>query len=313
MPHRPSHTKRRQADKPAPRRPRLPPGPAAYLDRGALTPPRPHELRLVTWNINSVRLRLGLLGRLIRLARPDIVCLQETKVADDLFPREQIAKLGLPHQVIHGMKGYNGVAILSRRPLVARTRRTWCDKDDSRHAEALIGGEAQGDIELHNIYVPAGGDIPDPKLNPKFAHKLRFLDEQRAWWERQLPAKRILVGDFNVAPYENDVWSHKQMLDVVSHTPAEVSLLSRLLGAQAWLDVARKFVPESKKLYSWWSYRNQDWRVADRGRRLDHVWVSPALADAVSSYRVLRAARDWPNPSDHVPVIVDLDLSVGGR
>ncbi len=163
---------------------------------------------------------------------------------------------------------------------------------------------------LHNFYVPAGGDIPDPALNPKFEHKLQFLDEMKAC-EPLHPRgddRHILVGDLNVAPHENDVWSHKQLLKVVSHTPIETE---KLLAAQAhgeWFDVARERIPLSEKVYTWWSYRAADWTLADRGRRLDHIWVSRALKDGVSDFRITRDARGWERPSDHVPVTVTLEV-----
>jgi exodeoxyribonuclease-3 len=117
----------------------------------------------------------------------------------------------------------------------------------------------------------------------------------------------LLFGDLNVAPLETDVWSHKQLLKVVSHTPVEVEALARLAASRGWVDAVRHFVPPEQRLYTWWSYRARDWQAADRGRRLDHIWVSPRLAPALAGAEVLRAARGWPTPSDHVPVIVDLD------
>ncbi|MBV8536158.1 MAG: endonuclease/exonuclease/phosphatase family protein, partial [Alphaproteobacteria bacterium] len=194
--------------------------PAPYATK-ALPPAGDGALRIATWNINSVRLRIGLVKKLATRAAPDVICLQETKTPDEHFPREMLAALGYVHQAACGMKGYNGVAILSRHPLHAAVPRQWCERTDCRHLVAEIEVGGRGRIELHNVYVPAGGDVPDPKANPKFAHKLRFLREQTAWWEKQSKAglPRILVGDLNVAPFETDVWSHKQLLDVVSHTP----------------------------------------------------------------------------------------------
>ena len=158
--------------------------------------------------------------------------------------------------------------------------------------------------------MPAGGDEPDPAINDKFAHKLAFVDEMTEWFaaERVAAGRAILVGDLNIAPLEHDVWSHKALIKVVSHTPIEVEKLGRAQAAGPWVDALRKFVPPQDKLYTWWSYRAPDWDKADKGRRLDHVWVSPALGDAVKSMRVLRDARGWERPSDHVPVVVELDL-----
>jgi len=261
-------------------------------------------LRIVTWNINSVRLRIALVERLVTEVRPDVLCLQETKVQDGDFPRETFEAWGYKHQLIHGMKSYNGVAILSRAPLKETGARAWCAKEDCRHGFAML----PGGIELHNFYIPAGGDVPDPKANPKFAHKLQFLEETTAWWrERRDPARKaILVGDLNIAPLETDVWSHKQLLDVVSHTPIEVDWLKRLQGSHDFIDAVRHFVPPAEKLYSWWSYRARDWAAADRGRRLDHVWVTPTLGRKLEGAAILKDARGWDVPSDHAPVIVDL-------
>jgi exodeoxyribonuclease-3 len=262
-------------------------------------------LKIATWNVNSVRLRIDLVRRLVAEEAPDLLCLQETKVQDDDFPREAFDQLGYRHKLIHGMKGYNGVAILSRNPLREQETLGWCEKQDCRHAIVRLAGG----IELHNIYVPAGGDIPDPEQNDKFAHKLRFLDEMTAWFqgERSGRKKLVLVGDLNIAPLETDVWSHKQLLGVVSHTPIEVEKLGKLQATLGWIDAARRFVPPEQRLYSWWSYRNRDWAASDRGRRLDHVWVTPPLAGSLKSASVLRPVRGWAGPSDHVPVIVELE------
>ena len=261
-------------------------------------------MRLVSWNINSVRLRLDNVRRLLAEWQPDILCLQETKTPDELFPREAFAALGYPHMLVHGMKGYNGVAILSRLPLSAPATRSWCAREDCRHAVVEL---PQG-IELHNIYVPAGGDLPDPAANPKFAHKLAFLDEVTAWFagRRAIDRPAIAVGDLNIAPLETDVWSHKQLLSVVSHTPVEVERLARLQEAGGFLDAVRHFVPPRERLYTWWSYRARDWAASDRGRRLDHIWVTPPLLGALGAARVYRDSRGWEKASDHVPVMLEL-------
>ena len=194
-------------------------------------------------------------------------------------------------------------------PLDGVEVREWCARTDRRHIIANIPSPGGG-LVLHNAYVPSGGDVPDPEVNDKFAHKLRFLDEMTEWFSAW-PKKRVrmvLVGDLNVAPLETDVWSHKQLLNVVSHTPVEVERLGRLAASLGWVDAMRRFVPPSERLYTWWSYRARDWAASDRGRRLDHVWVTPALKGALAGAEVLRAARGWEKPSDHVPVCVDLKL-----
>lgn len=266
------------------------------------------RLRVATWNINSLRLRLPLLGRLIGALAPDVICLQETKVPDELFPLGAPAELGFPHAAWRGMKGYNGVAIFSRLPLaVMPDTPDWCGKGDCRHLGVTLAAPS-GPVELHDFYVPAGGDVPDRDENPKYGHKLDFVDEARAWFATRPGLRRaVLVGDLNIAPLEHDVWSHKQLLTVVSHTPPETERLTAWLDA-GFHDALRHFVPDDQKLYTWWSYRNRDWRASDRGRRLDHVWVTPDLKEGLVSHTVLKDARDWPQASDHVPVCVEMTI-----
>lgn len=265
-------------------------------------------IRISTWNVNSIRIRLDGLQRLVETARPDVVCLQETKVADHLFPADAIRELGFEHQLLHGAKGYNGVAILSRRPFIETGTRAWCGREDCRHALASIdAGEGIGPIEIHSLYVPAGGDIPDPETNDKFAHKLQFLEEMRDWSMSLSPdTPAVLVGDLNVAPLESDVWSHRQLRNVISHTEPEIERLNRAMKDGRWIDAVRHLIPPPERLYTWWSYRARDWSASDRGRRLDHIWARPALEPRFDDVQVLREARGWPKPSDHVPVTLSL-------
>jgi exodeoxyribonuclease-3 len=259
-------------------------------------------LSIATWNINSVRLRIGLVRRLLAEQRPDVLCLQEIKCREANFPFAAFREAGYRHIVVNGQKGYHGVAIVSRLPLSRADRRRFCDRDDARHIAASLVHHGRR-ITVHNLYVPAGGDEPDPAANPKFAHKLSFLAELDGLAAALAAPGSILVGDLNVAPLATDVWSHRQLLKVVSHTPAETEGLERARRAGGWVDIMRRFVPPEVKLYTWWSYRSPNWASSDRGRRLDHVWVTPDLVDSATSLSVLKAARAWDRPSDHVPVV----------
>ncbi len=263
------------------------------------------SMKLATWNINSVRLRIDLVREFLEDVRPDVLCLQEIKVTNELFPRDAFIDMGYPHLAVNGQKGYHGVATISRIPLKKQTVREFCNKGDTRHISVTL----EDDTEIHNFYVPAGGDEPNPDVNDKFQHKLDFLDEMTRWmkaWKLKDKARRVMVGDLNIAPLEHDVWSHKQLLKVVSHTPVEVERLDAVLKAGKWHDPVRHEQPEPEKLYSWWSYRAKDWEAANRGRRLDHIWVSPSLADKTSGTEILRDWRGKVKPSDHCPIVAHI-------
>ena len=267
---------------------------------------------LTTWNINSVRLRIDLVATFLKAVGPDVLCLQETKCPDDAFPLKRLKRLGYEHVALNGQKGYHGVAVVSKVPFETSDIRTFCNNIDSRHISVAFGAKAglTTPLVVHNFYVPAGGDIPDPLVNPKFAHKLSFLDEMKTCQPLHPRGedRHILVGDLNVAPHEHDVWSHKQLLKVVSHTPIECEKLLAVQSEGGWIDVARERIAMTEKVYTWWSYRAADWTIADRGRRLDHIWVSPALKDRIGGYSIARHARGWERPSDHVPVTTVLEL-----
>jgi exodeoxyribonuclease-3 len=263
---------------------------------------------IATWNINSVRLRLPLVEQFLASHRPDVLCLQEIKCQEDQFPLSALQAAGYGHIAMHGQKGYHGVATLSLRPLVDVTRQDFCAIGDARHLSVRLQvGDRQ--LRVHNFYVPAGGDEPDRAVNPKFGHKLDFIEEMRRTSALAEPGvSSILVGDLNIAPFETDVWSHKQLLKIVSHTPVETEGLLRVMADGQWADLMRAQVPIEEKLYTWWSYRAKDWRAADRGRRLDHIWGSADLVPHLKGLEILKDARGWERPSDHVPVVVTLDI-----
>jgi exodeoxyribonuclease-3 len=173
----------------------------------------------------------------------------------------------------------------------------------ARHVSARL----ENGVTIHNCYVPAGGDLPDRDENVKFAQKLDYLTEMRDFFRWERPHRAILVGDLNIAPREDDVWDHKALLKIVSHTPVEVDHLDAVMEAGRWQDVTRNDIPEGR-LYSWWSYRSPDWDGADKGRRLDHIWATPDISAAASGSRILRPVRGWQQPSDHVPVFATFDL-----
>ena len=258
---------------------------------------------LATWNINSVRLREPLVLKLLAEHGPDVLCLQECKSPVDKIPVEAFKAAGYTHMVARGQKGYNGVAILSKLPLVDAGDQDFAMLGHARHVAAKL----ENGTTIHNFYVPAGGDKPNREINEKFGQKLDYLSEMRDWFHSDKPEKSILVGDLNIAPREDDVWDHKKLLKIVSHTPVEVEALGAVQDAGNWVDIPRQDVPAGN-LYSWWSYRAADWDAADKGRRLDHIWATSDIAQAGPSSHIVRDARGWEKPSDHAPVFASFDL-----
>ena len=256
-------------------------------------------MKITTWNVNSIRSRLEPTKEVIEKLQPDVLCLQETKVTDDLFPYDFFKLYGYSHNAVFGQSSYNGVAIVSKIPFLVQENISF--KKQTRHLAIKLK-----DVEIHNFYVPAGGDIPDPKLNQKFSDKLEFIDTVGNWFRnnRQVNDKIIVLGDLNIAPLENDVWSHKQLLKVVSHTPVEVEKYNNFQKSLEFFDASRHFISQEEKLYTWWSYRNQNWRKSDRGRRLDHILLTKPLKKYLKSASIFKEARDYKKPSDHVPVSI---------
>lgn len=262
-------------------------------------------MKLISWNINSLRLRLPLLKKLVEEANPDVICLQETKVQDADFPLLDVKVLGYDFVEFSGEKSYNGVAIISKFPLLDVNKIDVLNYGHKRHISAKIK-----DVELHNFYVPAGGDIPDVTLNDKFDHKLKFVDWMSDFFASQKNKNIIITGDMNIAPLEHDVWSHKQLLKIVSHTPIEVEKMENLRKSLNFLDTHRHFINEKEKLYSWWSYRAKDPLGADKGRRLDHIWVTPNLKDNIKSMNIYKDFRAYNQTSDHVPIATTFNIKL---
>ena len=261
-------------------------------------------MKIVTWNINSIRLRIDLIAKLAREEDPDLILLQETKVENISFPEEACRNLGFDHLFFDGEKSYNGVAILSKIPFDSQFSLKFYN-EHKRHVAVKIK-----DIEVHNFYIPSGGDIPDTEINNKFLHKLEYLKELKEWFRLNRETNRdkiILAGDLNIAPLEHDVWSSRQLRNEVSHTDVERKLMMDIIKDFSWQDIGRNFVPKEQKLYSWWSYRNRDWSKSNRGRRLDHIWLSEALAGQCREFSILKEARSYARPSDHVPVIAIIE------
>ena len=262
-------------------------------------------VKIATWNINSVRLRADQVERFLREHSPDVLCLQEIKTIEQSFPHAVFDDLGYTHRAVHGQKGYHGVATISRVPMREFSRHDWQDNGEARHVGVELLGPGQGMV-IENVYIPAGGDIPDRDLNPKFGQKLDFLDRMTRW-AGAIDRPTLIVGDFNIAPLPGDVYNHKALLKVVSHTPVEVEALGRFADAHGWVDLGRAFIPEPERNYSWWSYRSY-WRDKDQGRRLDHMWASPDLAGQATAHRFVEDTRRWEQPSDHIPLITEFSL-----
>lgn len=256
---------------------------------------------VISWNINSVRRRIDQLIRVIDLYEPDIICLQELKADEGVVPLDVLSDAGFTHHAVAAQPGYNGVAIASRHQLTDVTRFTWAERDDARHVFARV---RDTQIGIHCVYVPAGGDVPDRDKNPKFDFKLRFLDALADHFAGSYGFRdpMILAGDLNVAPLPADVWDHVKLRNIITHTEIEIAALERVKRSLNWIDTQREVSGDDDPVFTWWSYRAADWEKVNKGRRLDHIWVTPGLKDAIADVEVLTAVRHWSPPSDHAPV-----------
>ena len=258
------------------------------------------NFRILSWNVNSIRARLEHIKKVSNEFFPDIICLQETKVTNQDFPTEQIKEMGFNYIYLNGIKSYNGVCVLSKIEASEVEIINWCGKKDGRHIQAKING-----ITVHSIYIPAGGDIPDSIQNLKFEHKIKFLEELNEWSRKEVKNNSILCGDLNIAPFIDDVWSHERLKNVVSHTKIERDKLIKIQQSGNWFDT-KSLIKAEENLFTWWSYRSPDFRKNNKGRRLDHIWISHDLIKSIKIMKILKITREWDRPSDHVPIYIDI-------
>lgn len=255
-------------------------------------------MRVATYNINGTNARLPRLLEWLADAQPDVACLQEIKTPTESFPVQALADAGY-HVLVHGQKGFNGVAILSREP--ARLRRTGLPGDDADEQARYIEAEVNG-LVVASIYLPNG----NPQPGAKFEYKLGWFDRlgrhARALLAEENPV--VLAGDYNVCPEDRDVADMKAMANDALVQPESRAAWRRLL-AQGWLDALRAVRPADDHLYTFWDYQAGCW-PRNAGLRIDHLLLSPQAADRLVTAAVDRAARGKEKASDHAPVWVDL-------
>ncbi|MEB3316566.1 MAG: exodeoxyribonuclease III [Cyanobacteriota bacterium] len=262
-------------------------------------------MRIATWNVNSVRTRLAQLCAWLEAERPEVVCLQETKVADTLFPHAPLAELGY-QAVISGQKAYNGVAILSTLPLEDGRMGLAAllpEEDDARELDnqkRVLSACVDG-VRVLNLYVPNGSAVG----SEKYAFKLRWL----ACLERYLRVQAesgeplCMVGDFNIAPESRDMHDPARLTGGIMASEAERQALQAVVGDRL-SDAFRLFEPDSGH-WSWWDYRTGGWETG-RGWRIDHIYLDALLQRCATGCVIHQSLRGQPQPSDHAPVVVRL-------
>jgi len=264
-------------------------------------------MRIVTWNVNGLRARAEHVTKVIDALQPDVLMMQEIKMDAAIFPHDDLAAAGLPHATAHGFKGKHGVAIASRVALSDIDKSVIGGIDDGRHVSATIATSG-GDLRLSSLYVPSGGDKPDVEINDKFAHKMAFMEEMKTFFAGD--SFHVAGGDLNIAPGEEDVHDHKKCRRLVGHSDGERAIMAEAIDAGQWLDTGRHLQPEGP-LFSWWGYRFPPAFERNLCWRLDHLWLKKSHASKIKGGSVYRDSRGWEKPSDHAPVILDLDVTVG--
>jgi len=256
-------------------------------------------MKIATFNVNGINARLPRLLEYLAEAKPDVVCLQELKTADESFPEAAISDAGYG-AVWHGQKGFNGVAILARGETPVETQRGLPgDPDDShsRYIEAIVGG-----IRIASIYLPNGNPQPGPKFDYKLKWFERLIEHARALLALEVPV--VLAGDYNVCPEDRDAWSMSAMANDALVQPDSRAAFRRLVF-QGWTDALRQIHPHDDHLYSFWDYQAGCW-PRNAGLRIDHLLLSPQLADRLVDAQVDRQPRAREKSSDHTPVWVEI-------
>jgi len=256
---------------------------------------------LATWNVNSVRTRLEHLVRWLKLRAPDVLCLQETKATDAEFPFREIESCG--YQVAHaGGKGRNGVAILSRHEL-HDLQIGFPELEDPEAKERLIAATVKG-IRIHSVYIPNGGSVG----SDYFLYKLEFIYRLREYLESRFDPQRdplALCGDFNVAPEEIDVYDPELLAGQICFHERERTAI-KLLASWGLKDTYRLKYPRQTGAFTWWDYQFGAFK-ANRGLRLDHIWVTKPLAERLEEVFIDREPRGWKRPPDHAPVVASFN------
>ena len=253
-------------------------------------------MRVATWNVNSLAVRLPQVLDWLSAHQPDALCLQETKLTDDKFPHAELAAIGYQSQWF-GQKTYNGVALLTREPVEAVVKNIPGHLDLQAR---VITGTLRG-VRLIGAYVP-NGQAPD---SDKFQYKMAWLSGLHAWLQHELQTHRqlVLVGDFNIAPEDRDVHDPVAWAGQILCTPEERAHFQRLISLG--LNDAFRLFEQAPKSWSWWDYRNLAFRK-NQGLRIDHILVSDALKPLVTASAIDKLPRKNERPSDHAPVTVDL-------
>lgn len=253
-------------------------------------------MRLATFNVNSIRARLPVLTQWLQTASPDVVAVQETKVADPLFPRADLEALGY-EVAFHGQPTYNGVAILSRLPI----EDVEVGLGDDMPADCRLIGATVGGVRVLNSYVPNGTAVG----SAKFAYKLEWLRRFREYCLRFNPADPVVwLGDINIAPTPDDLFEPEKKLGVVGHHPDEFAALGEAVG-WGWIDLYRAQHPGPGH-YTFWEYRIPNAVKRNLGWRIDHIYASPGLLPRCGAIHIDREPRLWERPSDHTPVVLEI-------